>query len=208
LPDVEWKGADGLTQWLKHALRPIRDFLKWIFSSRSGGPSMPTVNSGALSSMLKFLAWAVVGVVAIFLAILLIRTVRAGPTQTTIANVLSREQVQAAMESGDALALGTGQWLDESRRLAAEQDFRAVYRALYLALLSGLHRAGKIEHDRNRTNWTYVRHYHGPAPERDQFSDLTELFDRVWYGRKQAEGSSLEQLRLNVETLVGGRELS
>ena len=95
--------------------------------------------------------------------------------------------------------------MGEADRLAAEQDFRAVYRALYLALLSGLHTAGKIEHSLTRTNWTYVQRYRGPGEERQTFGDLTALFDRVWYGRKPADGNDLPTIQQKVATLTDAK---
>jgi Domain of unknown function (DUF4129) len=146
-------------------------------------------------------AWVFVAALVIYLAIMLFKIIGVKPTANT-ARVLSQEQIREAMESGNALALDSSQWMEQARRLAGEQDFRAVYRALYLALLSGLHAAGKIEHNRNRTNWVYVAHYRGPAPERARFSELTELFDRVWYGRKTAQEDNLDQLRVDVAMLT------
>jgi hypothetical protein len=206
LPDLDNPYSERWAEMIKKPFRAVRNFWKWMFPGKSSTPFSPGALSGdGLSIILKMIAWALVAAVVIFLGIVLVRVLGSTPQNMTIANVLSREQVLAAMESGDALALGSTQWMDEARRLAGEQDFRAVYRALYLALLSGLHSAGKIEHNRNRTNWVYVLHYRGPANERDRFSELTELFDRVWYGRKPAEGSNLEQLRLDVDRLTSAK---
>ena len=158
-----------------------------------------------MPAILKLVAWGVLGVALIFLVVLVIKSLGRPTMQGASARVLSRRQIRGAMEAGDALALDAAGWIDEANRLAAEKDFRAVYRALYLALLSGLDKAGKIEHDRNRTNWTYVRRYRGPAEEKQVFGELTNLFDRVWYGRKPAE-DDLDELRRKVEqlTLQGG----
>ncbi len=105
--------------------------MKWLFRNRTGpifSPSAP--GNYDLSTILKGAAWVVVAAIAIFLGIMLIRIIGAMPVSVTVANVLSREQVREAMESGDALALGTAQWMDEARRLAGEQDFRGLPRAV------------------------------------------------------------------------------
>ena len=161
-----------------------------------------------LPSILKILAWAVAIAAVVVIIFFTVKSASRSSGQAMTEHILSRQQVEAALESGNALALGASQWLDEAQRLAAEQDFRAVYRALYLALLSGLHSAGKIEHTRNRTNWTYVQLYRGPDEERAIFGHLTEVFDRVWYGRRAApEQSSLEELRSKVAMLTrSGRQ--
>ena len=107
-----------------------------------------------------------------------------------------------ALAEGEALAFQSPEWLDEADRLAAEREFRAVYRALYLALLSGLHAANKIDFRKTRTNWTYVRGYRGPEPEKAAFTSLTALFDRVWYGEQPAAHSSIPDLRRRVAWLL------
>ncbi|HEV7301132.1 MAG TPA: DUF4129 domain-containing protein [Tepidisphaeraceae bacterium] len=189
--------------WIRKPFTWIGDLFEWLFRSRRNAPRLPNLPSGdGLSTALKAVAWAVLGVALLFLTILLYRVLRRPTATSPAARLLSRQQVRDAMESGDALALGTGQWLDEADRLASEQDFRAVYRALYLALLSGLHTVGKIEHTRNRTNWAYVERYRGPANERQTFGELTTLFDRVWYGRKPASGDDLDVLRHKVALLT------
>jgi Domain of unknown function (DUF4129) len=92
--------------------------------------------------------------------------------------------------------------MQQVARLEDEKNFRAMYRALYLALLAGLHAAGKIDHHRNRTNWAYVQHFRGPGEERDLFGDLTGLFDRVWYGHKLQERRDFGELRSAVTRLT------
>ena len=202
-PSIDSKLSTSVSDRISNLFHEIGDFFEWLLKPRSQpfqGP--PSASGEGLSTLLKIFAWVIVVAIVVFLVIILIRILGNTAPKPALADILSREQVRAAMESGDALAMGSVQWMDEARRLAQEQDFRAVYRAMYLALLSGLHAAGKIEHHRNRTNWIYVQHYRGPVPERQRFSELTELFDRVWYGRKRVEDANLQQLQLDVDLLT------
>jgi len=137
-----------------------------------------------------------------FLAVLLYRALRQMRFQGEEARIVSRERVAQALADGDALAFGSARWLAEADRLAAESEFRAVYRALYLALLSGLHAANRIDFRRTRTNWSYVRHYRGAEPGKAVFSSLTLLFDRVWYGQQLAARASISELRRQVAWLL------
>ena len=184
-------------------------FTSWLDSLFRGTPrranfSQPASADGSsLPGVLKVMLIVVIAAVLAVMAVVLIRSLRAGPPQGPTARILSRELLHEALQSGDALALGSGEWMDEVRRLAMQQNFRAVYRALYLALLSGLHAAGKIEHSRNKTNWFYVSQYRGPASERSTFSNLTDLFDRVWYGRLMAVNENLDEIRQQVAELTG-----
>lgn len=205
LPQVD-VGMSARMQNLIHRMsRGIHDFFDWLFRSRRN----PALSRGGgwagMGGVLKTIGWTVLALAVLFIVVLIVRIVSQSSGGASSAVVLSRRQVREALEAGDALAMGSAQWLDEARRLAAEQNFRAVYRAMYLALLSGLHSAGKIEHSRNRTNWTYVQQYRGSSDERLTFGELTDLFDHVWYGREEAAaaGTDLDQLRRKVATLTG-----
>lgn len=203
LPGADVNVPQAVTEWVRRCGRAIGDFFDWLFRSRGRGSSSPGVSvSEALPVILEALAWVALGAALVFLAVLLIRLLGDQKTSVPTAKILSRHQVHQAMESGDALAMNTAGWMDEARRLAAEQNFRAVYRALYLALLSGLHTLGKIEHSRNRTNWAYVRQYRGSHDERATFAELTQLFDHVWYGHKSTVEHDIEQLRRQVAALT------
>jgi len=192
--------------------RLIDEWLEWLRRStdreapersrRSGGDG----GSSGLPDLLRLFGYGLVGVVAVFVVYLIIQVIRESRGRGRPARVLSREQVQEALAAGDALALGSPQWLQEAERLAREGDFRAVYRALYLALLAGLHARSRIDFRRNRTNWTYVRGFRGPAEQKATFSSLTDLFDRVWYGLEAATGTSLDGIRSQMGSLMAGEE--
>lgn len=161
-----------------------------------------TSDAGATLEVLKTAGWIALGVVAVFLGVLLYRALRQMRFRGAEARILSRERVAQALADGEALAFQSPEWLDEADRLAAAYEFRAVYRALYLALLSGLHAANKIDFRKTRTNWTYVRGYRGPEPEKAAFTSLTSLFDRVWYGEQPATQTSIPELRQRVAWLL------
>ncbi len=201
-PTIARKYRSSLER-ISEAMRAFIDRLLGRSTGQSAGPPVISGNSN-LPGVLKAAAWAVVGVAVIVAAALLLRLAGRTGGPVAKARILSRQQVDSAFASGDALALASGQWMEEGARLAAKGDYRAVYRALYLALLSGLHSAGKIDFNRNRTNWTYVQQYRGPGEERTTFSGLTELFDRVWYGLKTPEETNLDQLMGQVAELTTG----
>lgn len=189
------------------ALKDMLDsFFSWLRSV------MPTTNPfpkngmnfdfASLASILQLIGWIAVALGLVAMVIFAVRTWRSGAPGASSARVLSREQVRRALETGEALALDSPQWLSEADRLANETDPRLVYRALYLALLSGLHTAGKIDFRRNRTNWVYVTRYRGSEGEKSIFSRLTDDFDRLWYGLEPAHREQIDSLRSAVVKLV------
>jgi hypothetical protein len=206
----DWTMPRAFQKVLNQFSDAIGDFWNWLFRRNSSRTSAGSSSSSRsiLPAVLKTVAWTVVALSILITGIVLYKIIRGMGISIAPARVLSRWQVDQAFSAGDALAMPGAQWLAEAGRLAAEGNFRAVYRALYLALLSGLHAAGKIDFNRNRTNWTYVQRYRGPAGERETFTELTELFDRVWYGLKAADGQNIEHLTTQVSLLTraeGGR---
>ncbi|HEY1684659.1 MAG TPA: DUF4129 domain-containing protein [Tepidisphaeraceae bacterium] len=205
LHDTPTEDTDHRTsdRWLRYLSKKIEAIRDWFFPSKDDDKETERSSGiGVLPHLLKGAAWIITIVGLGFILVLIIQMIRGNNVTGVSAHILSRQQIQKAMEAGDALALNSSEWLDEAQRLAADQNFRMVYRALYLALLSGLHSAGKIDHNPNRTNWTYVQNYRGPGDERDHFSKLTDLFDRVWYGHKNPGSENLSQLRETVRTLT------
>lgn len=188
----------------------VLDYFERWMKRRSRRQDAPAASShlgggAGLADVLRTVAWIVLAAVVVVAAVLLTRWVlqaRASAVTTT----LSRRQVREALEKGDALSLDGEGWMREAERLAAEGDLRAVFRALYLALLSGLHSAGRIDYRRNRTNWAYVRHYRGEDAEREGFATLTGAFDHVWYGLRVPTETAVRDARRRVGVLLeGGR---
>jgi hypothetical protein len=186
---------ESLAQWLEDLLNR---------GEPDGFRGLSSLGGAGLGGKLRFAGWIVLAAAVAFSLLVLYRYLRDRRAGHSNARVLSREQVREALVAGEALALATPDWIREADRLARERDFRAVYRALYLALLSGLHQAGKIDFRKNRTNWTYVHRYRGPESEQAVFRALTALFDTVWYGFKPAEGASMEGIKRQVTVLLAG----
>jgi hypothetical protein len=197
------EAADGPgdSPLLRHIAELRDQLLHWIgeMLARLFGRVAPLGGGGGgsgwefLPQALKIMAWVALALAVVMVVIFGWTLWRKRDRHGTDARILSREHVRKALEDGQALALDSPQWLREADRLAGEQDLRAVYRALYLALLSGLHAAGKIDFRATRTNWVYVRRFRGPDVERDSFSQLTGLFDQVWYGQTPAEPARIHK---------------
>jgi hypothetical protein len=75
-------------------------------------------------------------------------------------------------------------WLQQAQRYAAEGDFRRAFRAVFLATLLQMDRAGAIEFDRARTNGDYLRALRGSGlrPLYEAMRPLSADFDLRWYG--------------------------
>lgn len=194
----------GAAHW---TARQWREFLKWLNFHWDGAhhgalgrpPGYPNTH-GPLVEFLHIAAFAGIAIVLAAVAVMLSRRRRTRPNRGR--NVRPTVAVKTALQTGDALALDSQGWMNEAGRLASQQNFRLMYRALYLALLSGLHTRGAIQFNRNRTNWMYVRAYRGTADQRQEFAVLTTLFDRVWYGLHETGAPPLDELRGRIGRLV------
>ena len=185
-------------------------FLKWLrrlFSShhQRGTVGKRNISGPAFSiaGFLEMMGWFLGILLVAGIVLVLLRWWATGRAASSPADgVLSRHSIEQAMEQGDALAMASDSWMQAARQFGSEGNFRAMYRAMYLALLAGLHQTGKIRFRRNRTNWYYVHDFHGDKPERELFGTLTDLFDHVWYGRKLYPNLNADALHDQISRLT------
>jgi len=196
----EGDGGPGyLDRWLEKLrewLRSLRDEDQDIEVGAGGG------GGSALPDAMRTLGWIALIAVAAAIAVILFlawRNSRAGPTT---GHAVTRRRLAEAMETGEALAAGADRWLAEADSYTAEADLRRALRALYLGLLSGLHRRRRIDFRRTRTNWHYVHHFQGEDDHRRRFAGLTRRFDDVWYGEHVPESDEVDRVRGEVRTLL------
>lgn len=195
----------GLMKAIKEGFSSLGDTIsEWVrdLFLNSGDNAVDFSGTGdVIVATLKVGGWALTIAVALCLIVLALRRLRQWE-EGHAGKVVNRRQVKRALESGEALVLDGDQWLAEADRLATTGDMRAVYRALYLALLSGLHAREVIDFRRSRTNWVYVQRFRGADGERSLFQRLTGRFDQVWYGQ-QDDPDGIEQSRAEVRSLIG-----
>lgn len=188
--------------WADAIENQLNTLLRWLFRSRNPSPAPTTSNTGfEFADFLKIAGWVLLGAVALMLIFIAIKMLCESRTPVERPR-LNRKQIRKALEEGEALATDSEQWLDEARNLAQEQDLRLAYRAVYLALLSGLHRSRKIDFRTSRTNWTYVQHYRGDDAQRETFANLTSVFDDTWYGLHAPDQHAFPKLQQQVTSLL------
>ncbi|MDH5638738.1 MAG: DUF4129 domain-containing protein [Nitrospinota bacterium] len=198
--------AAGLAKsFLKTIWEGIRAIFRWLGKLFERGADMlpgSPIETVTMVDVLKQGAWLAVALLLIVGGVYLYGARGRLGARIKLARTLSREKTRQALESGEALALDSQGWLLEAERMEAEGDLRAMYRAIYLALLSGLHDKGLIDFRKNRTNWVYVQKFKGAREGRETFSSLTALFDQVWYGQKPAAGVSLDEVKRSAGALL------
>jgi len=188
------------TRWIGDLFSSIIDWLKsWFEAPEKSGTSS---SGGGFGSVLNLAGWILGALLVSTILLMLARLWMTTRLEGSHARVLSRRQIRDALQSGEALAMSSSDWLAEGEKWGKEQDHRLVYRALYLGLLSGLHSQGRIDFRRNRTNWVYVSRFRGSDDLRNEFASLTSLFDDVWYGGIEAAEQSIEPVKEQVKRLL------
>jgi hypothetical protein len=168
------RAASALVEWL-------RKLLDWL--SRAG-PRPERERSGATAGVVT----ALVAAIALVLAVAAVRSMR------------RRDAAEARGEAGEAspdrdedpLSREAAEWERYAGELASAGRRREAIRAWYHAVLVALFRAGRLHHQKGRTNWEYVAQVRPDVGWRGTFVSLTEAFDREWYGR---DASAPEALR-------------
>ncbi len=88
-------------------------------------------------------------------------------------------------------------WLTQAEEWAAQSDYRRAYRAVFLALLLQLDRAGALSYDRARTNGEYLRHLQQTRalPLYDALVPLAVAFETRWYGDTPTSSQDYQAIR-------------
>ena len=88
-------------------------------------------------------------------------------------------------------------WLTQAEEWAAQSDYRRAFRAVFLALLLQLDRAGALSYDRARTNGEYLRHLQQTRalPLYDALVPLAVAFETRWYGDTPTSAQDYQAIR-------------
>lgn len=185
-PDDSWSPVGGQQQdfvgWL-------RAFLRWLSGDSEQGkeqPAAPYAERPLARAVLVGALALLTGLVASVLGRLLWRTRRkARPTQ-------ERQAPGAGSPASDL-----------SEVLTREPDLSRALRALYLSSLSVLARRGLLQLAGERCNGDYVRSL--PAgSEREALAELTERFDRSYYGALPPTPPELARAHTLARRLIEG----
>ncbi|MEM8736988.1 MAG: DUF4129 domain-containing protein [Planctomycetota bacterium] len=187
----------------------IEAFFDWLFNRNRSSMSPATAQNsgswfdwlGSIGAWLKTLGIIVLLLTAAFLGWILWQYLR-GQRELRARAAPDRQVLTAALDSADALVADHHTWVRHAEELAQEQDHRLAFRAMYLALLSGLHAAGSIRYRRERTNHWYVQGFRGDDTQRAGFAGLTDRFGEVWYGEHVPNADSFAQIQTQVQTLL------
>lgn len=188
---TEAPAESRLQRWMRQMWKAFLRFLLRMFETEEGSKRQP--GTGTLSVVRVLIAAALAAALvigAIALARRLRRRRRRGESEEkkreVLGEVLPDETTAAELRLTAAEMARRGEW-------------RAAIRRAYIALLYELDERGKLRLDRAKTNRDYLNELRHDPDHYRRVAARTEIFERVWYGERQATREDYERYMENAE---------
>jgi len=164
LDDVTDRLGERFVTWIANMLERLFGNRALPFFGFGGGPM----------SGLTFVAWVLIVVVVGLLLFFILRGLKGAARKRRVGGILEDDEPERTAD----------QWLQQAERLEAEGKFREAVRCLYLACLVRYDDGLVARFRRHETNWEHLYRIEASAsnPKDIDFRDLTQRFDKVWYG--------------------------
>ena len=95
-------------------------------------------------------------------------------------------------------------WLDDARRAAANSQWRKAIHCTYWASISRLESCRLCHADRARTPREYLALVRPGDARKPSLTQLTQTFERTWYGGRPAGASEYDSATQLASTLIEG----
>jgi hypothetical protein len=120
---------------------------------------------------------------------------------------VTRQRLAISLGTGEALTSAwdkeASDWSALAEQCAAEQQWREAVHCLYWAGIVRLESRRAWRHNPARTPREYVRLLKAGSPQRSALGALTQIFERVWYGLREASDADYRQARALFDGLSG-----
>ena len=189
----------GEESWL---LRWLREFFEWLRSLLPEPPAveLPVPNAPVLPPA-PAVNWIVVGAVSTLAVVLLALLLRWGVRSWLRSR--QEEDGAAAGEPGDEPATPEAARA-QAVAFAAEGNFRAAVRRLYLAALLTLQQREVVSSDASLTNRELLDKLRSEDPVRPLLAPVVTTFDEVWYGATEPDAGHFQRYAAQVDALAAG----
>jgi len=168
---------------------------------RDGGPAI-----GVPAAGFGVFAWAVLAgllVACVVVAVMLYLQQRKSVPKTETKRSSGKQDLADRLTQPDHVQ-PAALW-QQADDLARHGNFLEAVRCLYLAVLAILHRAHVIRYEKTRTNGEYRQQARGtpeaPAGMHAPFGQITDLFDRKWYGERACDDGDYGACRTLAEQI-------
>jgi hypothetical protein len=190
-PEYQWSEEappSPLEEWIS---KQFERFVNWLFGTLEGNIS---------STGLRIWQLVLIGLGALALAFVLGYVGRhLRKAVTAEAELAANDRIEENLSAGAAL--------NKAQAMANSGDYRMAVRYLYLAALLQLEERGLLRYDRSRTNREYLREINRSGMAQfpglsDNFAEVVEVFDRVWYGYQPLDQTGYENFSERVARLA------
>ncbi|MFK7820807.1 MAG: DUF4129 domain-containing protein [Planctomycetaceae bacterium] len=176
----------------------------WFQATPGGAKATPSTFAFGGFGGGTLLVWIVVG---LFLAVVVAYLVKAASVR--VADGSNRKRLASDLES-DAIAPSTppgevpsDEYMHHAIQLAKTGDHRRALRQLVLGGMSWIERAGLIRFRKGLTNRDYVRAVYRRDEQRKRFSEIILNFERVYFGRREANEEQFQDCLSEYKTAFG-----
>lgn len=164
---------------LSRAVRAILEFLRELFQ-----PSGGSLDSRGLSFLIQIFIYAIAVAAIAWLIYYLVK--RAATTRAAAARATKgATQVEELLDADG--------WQRQAERLATTQDYKGACRAVYLSVLQSLHENGIAQFAPTKTNYEYAYSLAKHPQIRDEFKEIAETVELIWFGNKSATIDDYQQ---------------
>ena len=195
--------AERIAEGIKQAVRTLIDWFQKLFGGNEGMRDLPS--PGGIAAGMRFLTIFLTASLLFIAAFVIYRAF--SQRVRSVAAVESRAAVAIDISSDTASAdqLPEEDWMRMGRELLAAGDLRLGVRALYLGALANLARRELISLTRSKTNRDYQREIERRARSTPHvlpaFAQSVGIYERTWYGRHAADGTTVEELMSTLERM-------
>jgi hypothetical protein len=174
------RGPTWIDRWRERVGLFLAELLESLLGRLSGYPEVGTL-----------LLWVVIALAMILLALWLKRALARGAGVATAA-----EPMPSPPRSRD-----WRNWLEEGRSAACRGAYRLAVRSVYWAAVYRLEELGAWKTHGARTHREYLRLLPADHALRAPLAQVTERFERIWYGGAPASEEDFRQVASQVERL-------
>ena len=184
----------AIRKWFNEFMDALLQFMRRLFSA--GGASARAPNAITVL-LLRLLIYAAVGLAIIWAGRALVRNWRHGAKRKEKGEVreVLGEQIEEHITAEDLIKAASD--------LARAGDYRLAIRRAYIALLYELEQRGKLRLHRSKTNRDYLRALSGEPTIYPPVADLTNAYERVWYGHARAVSDDYAGFIARYREVVG-----
>lgn len=180
-------------QWLGEKLQKLFD---WILDFFPGGGEG---ESGATGGM----RWMVTGLVVIIVLLIVLLAIEVmRRSRASVAKAVAASVPIGSKRDEDPLSRGANEWERYAAQLASAGRFREAIRAWYHAVLVTCYSAGILHYRKSRTNWEYVASLAPSVPWRAELIQLTQRFEREWYGADQSSIEAFDDCSRRARSII------